>query len=111
MDDKKLSRELFLGFIKLHVLHHSASEDIFGLEMIQELASHGYAMSPGTMYPLLHRMEESGLLSSRSELVNGKVRKYYRITKKGESLLIAGYRQAVELISELKESKNRKGKP
>ena len=84
MDDGNLSRDLFLGFIKLHILYHSASGDIFGLEMIQELARHGYSMSPGTLYPLLHRMEEAGFLSSRSEPNNGKVRKYYRITKTGE---------------------------
>jgi DNA-binding PadR family transcriptional regulator len=110
MEDLNLSRDLFLGFIKLHILHHSESEDVFGLEMIQELAHHGYAMSPGTMYPLLHRMEKAGLLSSRSELFSGKIRKYYRITEKGKDILAVGYKQAVELINELKKSTRRKGK-
>ena len=110
MDELNLSRDLFLGFIKLHILHHSASEDVFGLEMIQELAHHGYTISPGTIYPLLHRMEKAGLVSSRSELSSGKIRKYYRITEKGEDVLAVGYKQAVELISELKKSRIRKGK-
>ena len=105
MPDINLSRDLFLGFIKLHILHHGAIEEIFGLEMIQELARHGYSMSPGTLYPLLHRMEKARLVSSRTELVNGKNRKYYHTTDEGKRLLSAGYRQAVELIDELRENK------
>ncbi len=103
MQNTEASRNLFLGFIKLHILHHAAIEEVFGLAMIQELQRHGYSLSPGTLYPLLHKMQEKGLLRSRSETVSGKVRKYYRITKEGEKALAAGYRQATELIDELKE--------
>lgn len=107
MENIELTRDLFLGFIKLHILHHSAIEDLFGLEMIQELARHGYTMSPGTLYPLLHRMEKAGLLLSRKEAINGKIRKYYRITKDGKKLLKVGYNQAVELLEELKEKRDK----
>src|ERR1039458_10522709 len=51
-------RELYSGLIRLHVLHHAAEEPIFGLGMVEELARHGYRISPGTLYPLLHRSEE-----------------------------------------------------
>lgn len=40
--------------------------------MAQELARHGYQISPGTLYPLLHRLEQDGLLTSESKVVAGK---------------------------------------
>ncbi|WP_245765793.1 PadR family transcriptional regulator [Nonomuraea jiangxiensis] len=42
-----------------------------------------YAISPGTLYPTLHRLEADGLLSSRQEVVEGRVRRIYRATKAG----------------------------
>ena len=56
-------RDFFLGFIKIHVLHHAAQEPIYGVAMIAELARHGYDLSPGTLYPLLHSLEEQGYLA------------------------------------------------
>lgn len=41
-------REFFLGFIKLHVIYHAA-QGVFGLQLIQELARHGYHLPPGTL--------------------------------------------------------------
>lgn len=40
-------RDFFLGFIKVHILHHAAEEPIYGLGMIEELGRHGYEISPG----------------------------------------------------------------
>lgn len=108
MNKAEMSRDLFLGFIKLHILHHASMEEIFGLAMIHELQKHGYGLSPGTLYPLLHKMEQNGLLHSHSENVEGKIRKYYRITKEGQKALAAGFRQANELIEELKEPRTTK---
>jgi hypothetical protein len=62
--DDNPSVDLFSGFIKLHVLHHASEEPIYGLWLIEELAEHGYKVSPGTLYPLLHSLEESELLKS-----------------------------------------------
>src|SRR5579863_2165976 len=67
-------RDLYSGLIRLHVLHHATQEPIFGLGMIEELARHGYRISPGTLYPLLRRLEKKGFLRS-SEQRNGKSRR------------------------------------
>ena len=45
---------LYAGLIRLHVLHHAAKEPIYGLAMMEELGRHGYKISAGTLYPILH---------------------------------------------------------
>ncbi len=60
-------RDFFLGFIKVHVLHHAAHEPIYGVAMIAELARHGYELSPGTLYPLLHSLEEQDVPMRKRE--------------------------------------------
>ena len=57
--------DLLTGFIRLHILHHAAEQEIYGQWMIDELAHHGYRLSPGTLYPMLHAMERNGYLTSR----------------------------------------------
>ena len=94
-------RRLFLGFVQLHILHHAKKEPFFGSWMIAELSSHGYQISAGTLYPILHSMEQAGLLSVQNRLEEGKIRKYYAITKEGEAVLLEGAGKARELISEL----------
>jgi DNA-binding PadR family transcriptional regulator len=83
----KMLRDVFLGFIRVHLLHHAAAGRIYGLEMIEELRRHGYKMGPGTLYPMLHGMEADGYLESEQEIADGKVRKYYRITSAGRRIL------------------------
>ena len=98
----KVIRKLFLGFISVHILHHAKEEPFFGLWMIEELEHHGYNMSPGTLYPLLHSMEKDGLLDSEERNVNGKIRKYYRITPLGEEVLTQLKSKTKELSKEVK---------
>jgi len=69
--------------------------------MISELQNHGYNISPGTLYPILHNLESDGLLISSKKNINGKIRKYYCITKIGESILDEGTKKAKELFEEL----------
>ena len=89
--------------IRLHVLHHATEEPIFGLGMLEELARHGYHISPGTLYPLLHGLEKKGYLRV-SEQRNGKsVRKVYRATPLGRKALEAAKTKVRELFSELIE--------
>ena len=76
-------RDVLLAFVRVHVLHHAVSERVYGAGMAEELARHGYQLSPGTLYPPLHRLELDGLLVSESEVVAGKVRKYYVATDFG----------------------------
>ncbi len=98
-----LSRDLFLGFIKLHILHHAGREPVYGLWLIEELDRHGYRLSPGTLYPILHTLEGNGLLASEKRVVDGKVRKYYRLTSAGQEMLAQGRAKAEELLHELGE--------
>ena len=60
-------RDLYSGLIRLHVMHHAVEEPIFGLGMMDELARHGYRISPGSLYPLLHGLEKKGYLTSREK--------------------------------------------
>ena len=76
-------REIDLAFIKLHILYHAANEEVYGLGLIEELARHGYKLSPGTLYPTLAKMQQTGLLTSTTRTVNHKQRKYYNITPSG----------------------------
>ncbi|MFC7062885.1 PadR family transcriptional regulator [Halobacillus seohaensis] len=94
-------RDFFLGSIKIHILFHAEVEPIYGAFLIQELASHGYDISPGTLYPTLKSLHERGLLYKYEELVNGKVRKYYTITEDGKRVLEEGKRQVRELAKEV----------
>lgn len=94
-------RGFFLGFIKIHILHHARKEPIYGLWLIEELKRHGYDISPGTLYPILHSLEEDKLLKSYQETVNGKVRKYYRITLKGKKALNEAKVKIKELVDEV----------
>ncbi len=94
-------RSLFLGIIKIHILHHAAQEPVFGLWLKTELERHGYDISPGTLYPIFHSLEKGGQLKSQSRVVNGKVRKYYSATAKGRSTLREANRKVRELLEEL----------
>lgn len=94
-------RELMRAAVRLHILHHAAEEDIHGAWMSEELANHGYSISPGTLYPTLHRMEQDGLLISRQEVVDGRPRRVYRATAAGVDALTEGRRSVAELAAEI----------
>jgi PadR family transcriptional regulator, regulatory protein PadR len=96
-------RELYSGMIRLHVLHHACEGDIFGLEMIEELSRHGYKMSPGMLYPLLHGLESRGLLRSSVFKKGRSKRRVYRATAKGRKALTAAKLKVRELFQELLE--------
>jgi DNA-binding PadR family transcriptional regulator len=95
--------DLFSGLIRLHLLHHASKEAIFGLGMIHELRRHGYQIGPGTLYPMLHRLEAKKYLCSREELVGGKYRRFYTITKLGSRALEQARSKVHELVEELEE--------
>jgi PadR family transcriptional regulator PadR len=94
-------KELFRGAVYLHILHHASEEPIHGAWMSGELANHGYQISPGTLYPTLHRMEEDGLLVSEKQNVGGRVLRVYRATPAGELALAEGRRAVQELANEV----------
>ncbi len=102
--EHKIVRKLFLGFISIHILHHAQKEPFYGAWMIEELKQHGYNMSAGTLYPILHSLEKDGLLSSTERIVEGKIRKYYTATEAGISVLKEASKKAYELFGEIKNS-------
>lgn len=101
-------RDFFLGFVKIHILHHAAQEPIYGLAMMKELQRHGYELSPGTLYPILHGLEKSGYLNREDRVVNGKVRKYYEITDGGRDALVEARGKMAELAGEVLEGRGPK---
>jgi PadR family transcriptional regulator PadR len=94
-------RKLFLAFIEIHILYHASKEPVYGTWMMDELRRHGYEISAGTIYPIFHNLEKSGLLRSKSTAVNGKTRKYYSITPQGLDALAKAKVKIGELTHEL----------
>jgi PadR family transcriptional regulator PadR len=94
---------LYSGLIRLHVLHHACEEPIFGLGMIEELARHGYKLSAGTLYPLLHGMERNGLLCTSEERHGKTSRRLYVATPAGRRVLRVAKKRVKELFGELFE--------
>ncbi|EZH64332.1 PadR family transcriptional regulator (plasmid) [Bacillaceae bacterium JMAK1] len=101
--EEKILRKLFLGFIQIHILHHAKDHPIYGVWMVEELKEHGYEISAGTLYPILHNMEYDGLLTKENRNVGGKIRKYYSITVKGNVILNEARNKAYELFKEIKD--------
>jgi PadR family transcriptional regulator, regulatory protein PadR len=98
-----MTRSFFLGFIKIHILHHATKEPVYGLWLIEELRRHGYDISPGTLYPIFHSLREDGLLQVRGRVVDGRRRKYYRTTLKGKKTLQRAKGNVQELLNEIVE--------
>ncbi|HLI28837.1 MAG TPA: PadR family transcriptional regulator [Chloroflexota bacterium] len=98
-----LLHDIFLGFVKVHILHHAALAPVYGLALMQELRRHGYELSPGTLYPVLHGLERAGYLARAPRVVGGKVRKYYTATPAGLAALEEARRRIRELVSEVLE--------
>jgi DNA-binding PadR family transcriptional regulator len=94
-------KDFFLGFVKIHILYHASKEPIYGVEILEELGRHGYRLSPGTLYPTLHRLEREGYLSVQKRVVEGKVRKYYTITGQGLAILDEAKGKIAELVDEV----------
>jgi len=101
--NEPIFRDFLLGFIKIHILHHANKEPIFGMEFQDELKHHGYDISFGTLYPIFHRLEQSGLIISEKKNIKGKIRKYYVITDLGKTVLIEAKAKSKELVDELFE--------
>ncbi|MEV0945497.1 PadR family transcriptional regulator [Rhodococcus sp. NPDC049939] len=89
------------GAVRLHILHHAAERPIHGAWMAEELAEHGYRISPGTLYPTLHRMQFDGLLTSGREIVDGRTRRVYAITDSGRAALAEERHALAELAREI----------
>ena len=100
----KDEQDLYSGLIRLHILHHASRGPVFGLWFIEELARHGYKLSPGTLYPLLHGLERKGYLRSTKEHLGKTSRRVYRATPLGRKVLAAAREKVRELFGELLEN-------
>ena len=82
-----INKELTKGSMALLILSVLAEEEMYGYQMITELArrsDHTFELKEGTLYPILHMLEAERLVTVREkEAETGRMRKYYRITKKG----------------------------
>ncbi|WP_405690868.1 PadR family transcriptional regulator [Streptomyces sp. NBC_00057] len=100
-------REFQRGAVRLHILHHVAEEEIHGAWMAQELASHGYRVSPGTLYATLHRLEADGLPVSEQWVVAGRTRRVHRATEEGKTALAEDRRALAEPAREVLPTEDR----
>jgi DNA-binding PadR family transcriptional regulator len=73
------------------------------VELLRERSSGTFELAEGTVYPALHRLEREGLLLSRWEVVSGRRRRIYRLSRRGESTLARRRRQWFELADAMKE--------
>lgn len=100
---KRLMKDYFLGFIKMHILYHTGKRPFYGQELKEELEEHGYSLSFGTLYPLLHKLCDDGYLDREERNVEGKIRKYYTLTGEGSVLLGQVREKLKELVEEVME--------
>ncbi|NLI98575.1 helix-turn-helix transcriptional regulator [bacterium] len=98
--DKRL-RPLYLAFIKLHILCLAAEEEVYGAAIKEEFERHGYNLSYGTLYPILHGLEKEGYLKSCKRVEMGKQRKYYVLTQPGRIFFKKAKVKLKELSEEL----------
>lgn len=99
----KVPKKMLLGFMQVHILIQAKKQPFFGLGLIEELKNLGYQISPGTIYPLLAKMETEGLLEKEIRLINGKNRHYYCITQEGSEVLDTAKSKAMDLFKGLEE--------
>jgi DNA-binding PadR family transcriptional regulator len=97
MDD----RNLYSGLIRLHILHHAAERPLYGIWIAEELSRHGYKLSAGTLYPILHALERKGYLRSHAERNGKSGRRVYRATPLGRRALATARQRVQELFGEM----------
>ena len=98
---KSIEREILLSFWKIHILHHAGEDALHGQWMLRELREHGYEISPGTLYPLLHRMVRLGWLKYKTQPRAGRAQRDYRLTPQGRKVLRLVREQIQELYDEV----------
>jgi PadR family transcriptional regulator PadR len=95
---QQISQSFWQGLTRLVVLHQASQGPIYGGRLSKFLREQGYAISPGSLYPLLHQLEKAGLLQSRLRVYRGRARKYYEITPTGQACLAEVRREVAALV-------------
>ena len=88
-----IDKSLQTGSTTMLLLKLLEDGDLYGYQMIERLeerSNNVFALKAGTLYPLLHNMEEQGLVVSYEQTAEtGRKRKYYSLTQKGRELLVS----------------------
>lgn len=85
-----VDKTLISGSVTMLLLKLLSEKDMYGYEMIatlRERSNNVFELKAGSLYPLLHNMEEKDLVVSFEKEVLGKIRKYYSLTKEGKKAL------------------------
>lgn len=85
-----IDKSLISGSTAMMVLKLLSEKDMYGYEMIEvlwERSQNVFELKAGTLYPLLHGLEEKGMLTAYEKEAGNKIRKYYSITKRGRKML------------------------
>lgn len=85
-----IEKSLMSGSMTMLVLQLLSEKDMYGYEMIDTLRKRSqnvFELKAGTLYPLLHSLEDKGFVTVYEQAFSGKVRKYYRITSQGKGHL------------------------
>jgi DNA-binding PadR family transcriptional regulator len=98
-------QDILGGLMRVHILHHAVKDELYGQWMIEELKHHGYRLSPGTLYPMLHAMERKGYLTSRKERVGKTERRFYTVTDRGREALAVAQAYLKELRQEVSQER------
>lgn len=86
----KINKELIKGSTDMLILNLLKNEDMYGYQMIKKLkekSKNVFELKEGTLYPILHSLEEKDLITSYRDETTAKKRKYYTITEKGKKYL------------------------
>ena len=94
-------RSLYSGLMRLHILHHAAEKPLYGIWIAEELTRHGYKLSAGTLYPILHGLERKGYLHSHEERNGRTARRVYKMTPLGRKALRTARKRVQELFGEM----------
>jgi DNA-binding PadR family transcriptional regulator len=103
-------QDLLVGFVRMHILHHAEKGDLYGQWMIEELGHHGYKISAGTLYPMLHGMERKGYLKSVRKRDGRTYRRFYRATPLGRKALAVVRTRLNELFEEVARNRRRRAR-
>ena len=78
-----IDREFLRGFVKLYALWRSTKGGVYGAQILEEMQALGFRLSPGTLYPTLHKLLREQDVAVTSRVINGRMRKVYRAPPKG----------------------------
>jgi len=98
---KSLRRSVINATITLFILHRAQSEPVYGGALTGTLRKLGYSISSGTLYPLLHSLEQTKLLRSYSTPVRGRERRCYEMTSLGRLCYAEARQTLTALVQEM----------